>query len=319
MLRPACCGYRARVVSGDGREGFAAAAPYDRIVVTASTEVVPVAWFKQYVSAGLLEVPIRLSAAGAQAIPLLRRGEDGFRSIDVIAGGFMPLRSGDATAAASLKRAALIARDATAQTGASITELYGEALTTLTGGAKRRLVSLALGEPRKRALSLRASPAGSRSFCRFDCLDEMSLQPTAPRFGIGVISRNGRSLALIEPCSGGRATASTRSPSSVPTTQRTCSCATYASGISAAVQTSPNFRPPSATTRDNVHVSRIAGRRHEGDCARHLYRHLQPRALRARTHIARANSERHPTTAHRQNRAPRQLRGLIHEYHRAAA
>jgi protein-L-isoaspartate(D-aspartate) O-methyltransferase len=125
MLRPARCGSRARVVSGDGREGFAAAAPYDRIVVTASTEVVPVAWFKQYVSAGLLEVPIRLSAAGAQAIPLLRSGEDGFRSIDVIAGGFMPRRSGDATAAASLKRAALIARDATAQTGASITELYG--------------------------------------------------------------------------------------------------------------------------------------------------------------------------------------------------
>ena len=38
-------GYRARVVVGDGRDGVASDAPYHRIVVTASSESVPVAWF----------------------------------------------------------------------------------------------------------------------------------------------------------------------------------------------------------------------------------------------------------------------------------
>jgi protein-L-isoaspartate(D-aspartate) O-methyltransferase len=194
-------GYKARIFSGDGRAGFAPAAPYDRIIVTASTDVVPAAWFRQCIPGGLLEVPLRLSAAGAQAIALLRKGKEGFRSIDVIAGGFIPLRSDDANAAASLKRTALIASDATCETGTSITELYGEALTTLTTRAKRRLLALALGEPRKLALGLRASPTGLTLFLSLR-LPGRNLVTTAPRYGIGATTRNGRSLALIEPTFG---------------------------------------------------------------------------------------------------------------------
>jgi protein-L-isoaspartate(D-aspartate) O-methyltransferase len=99
-------GYKARVMVGDGREGFADAAPYDRIIVTASSDSVPVAWFEQLDPGGLLEVPLRLSASGAQAIPLLRKGRAGFRSTGVVAGGFMPLRSAGDGAAAALKRPA---------------------------------------------------------------------------------------------------------------------------------------------------------------------------------------------------------------------
>src|SRR5688500_4168685 len=46
---------RARVVAGDGHLGFAAGAPYDRIIVTAASSAVPRAWFDQLADGGLLE------------------------------------------------------------------------------------------------------------------------------------------------------------------------------------------------------------------------------------------------------------------------
>src|SRR5919201_896067 len=108
-------GSRARVVVGDGREGFAGASPYDRIVVTASSDSVPIAWFDQLKPDGILQVPLRLSASGAQAIPLLRKQGPRFRSTQVIVGGFMPLRSPGEDAAAALKRPALVVSDATGE------------------------------------------------------------------------------------------------------------------------------------------------------------------------------------------------------------
>jgi protein-L-isoaspartate(D-aspartate) O-methyltransferase len=61
-------GYKARVVLGDGREGFSDAAPYDRIV-TASSDSVPIAWVEQLNPGGLLEVPLRLSRSGGASHP----------------------------------------------------------------------------------------------------------------------------------------------------------------------------------------------------------------------------------------------------------
>ena len=61
--------HRVRVVVGDGRGGFAARAPYDRIIVTASAETVPRPWFDQLEDGGMLEVPLRLTATGMQVIP----------------------------------------------------------------------------------------------------------------------------------------------------------------------------------------------------------------------------------------------------------
>src|SRR5262245_24210981 len=46
-------GYRVRVIHGDGREAVATRAPFDRIIVTASAETVPHAWFEQVVAGGL--------------------------------------------------------------------------------------------------------------------------------------------------------------------------------------------------------------------------------------------------------------------------
>ncbi len=72
--RRALKGTRVKVVTGDGREGHASGAPYDRIIVTASATAIPRAWHEQLVPGGLVEVPLRLrESAGLQLIPTLRR------------------------------------------------------------------------------------------------------------------------------------------------------------------------------------------------------------------------------------------------------
>ncbi len=86
-------GYAAEVVVADGRAGWPAGAPYDRIIVTASADEAPKAWHDQLVDGGLLVVPLRVGGAGVQAIPALRRDDAGFRSVAVLSGGFMPLRT----------------------------------------------------------------------------------------------------------------------------------------------------------------------------------------------------------------------------------
>jgi protein-L-isoaspartate(D-aspartate) O-methyltransferase len=191
-------GYSARVVVADGRDGFAERAPYDRIVVTASSDSVPVAWFDQLVAGGLLEVPLRLSANGAQAIPLLRKGRDGLRSASVIAGGFMPLRAPGERPAAALRLPALVASDATGEHDVRIRELHGDSVKTLSAGAKRRLLAVSLGEPRRRALGLRADANALTLFLSL-AIPARHLVTTAPGFGIGAIARDGASLALIDP------------------------------------------------------------------------------------------------------------------------
>ena len=72
--RRALKGSGRQVVTGDGREGHARGAPYDRIIVTASAAEVPRAWYEQLEPGGLVEVPLRLrEPAGLQLIPTLRR------------------------------------------------------------------------------------------------------------------------------------------------------------------------------------------------------------------------------------------------------
>jgi protein-L-isoaspartate(D-aspartate) O-methyltransferase len=60
-------GYRVRVVHADGRAAFPGAAPYDRIIVTASADTVPRAWFEQLMDGGLLQVPLRLATSAPRS------------------------------------------------------------------------------------------------------------------------------------------------------------------------------------------------------------------------------------------------------------
>jgi protein-L-isoaspartate(D-aspartate) O-methyltransferase len=188
--------YRARVVVGDGRDGLSDRAPYDRILVTASSDSVPYAWFEQLKSDGLLEMPLRVSAAGVQVIPLFRKESDGFRSTSVIGGGFMPLRNAGEDPAASAPPALRIS-DLTGGSPKPIRELYGQSLATLSGRAKRRLVSIALEDGRRRPLDLGGSPGALALFVAMKLPARNSIS-TLPEFGVGAITRDGSSLALIE-------------------------------------------------------------------------------------------------------------------------
>ena len=68
-------GSRVDVRHGDGRAGFAQGQPYDRIIVTASAEVVQPAWLEQLTEGGRIIVPLRLDpdADSIQLIPVFER------------------------------------------------------------------------------------------------------------------------------------------------------------------------------------------------------------------------------------------------------
>ncbi|TMC33539.1 MAG: methyltransferase domain-containing protein [Chloroflexi bacterium] len=87
---------RVRVIAGDGYAGYAALAPYDRIIATASVRDVPVAWRDQLREGGLLVVPMRFRA-GSQMVVAFKRAGDRLDSVGVVSGGFMPLRTEHAT------------------------------------------------------------------------------------------------------------------------------------------------------------------------------------------------------------------------------
>jgi protein-L-isoaspartate(D-aspartate) O-methyltransferase len=191
-------GYRAQVVVRDGRDGFPERAPYDRIIVTASSDTVPPAWFEQIVEQGLIEVPLRLSASGAQVIPTLRKTASRLITAAVVGGGFMPLRSADCSNSVPTRPPCLIATDATsAGRNPPLRQIAGGVLASLSPAAKRRLLSIALNEGRRRRLGLRAH-AESLALYLTLTLPAARAVSVFPGLTIGLISRDGNSLAYVE-------------------------------------------------------------------------------------------------------------------------
>ncbi len=86
-------GVEVELVVGDGAAGWAAGAPYDRIIVTAGAWDVTAAWREQLADGGLLLVPLRMAGL-TRAVALRREGEV-LRSKSLEPCGFIPLRGGD--------------------------------------------------------------------------------------------------------------------------------------------------------------------------------------------------------------------------------
>ena len=80
---------------GDGIEGWRAAAPFDRIIVTATPPLIPKAWLEQLRPGGLLEVPMMLGRGGAvvTVVATLQQVGSELVSRKIVPGGFMPFRS----------------------------------------------------------------------------------------------------------------------------------------------------------------------------------------------------------------------------------
>jgi protein-L-isoaspartate(D-aspartate) O-methyltransferase len=132
-------GYPVQVVTADGRHGWAAQAPFDRIIVTASTHDVPRAWFDQLVVGGRLVLPLRLSRRWflPQAVVALRRAAVGLESVAMVPGAFMALRRPPGTR----RVPGAAARSANRQPPGT---LSAAARGTLSGAARRLLQPLLL-------------------------------------------------------------------------------------------------------------------------------------------------------------------------------
>jgi protein-L-isoaspartate(D-aspartate) O-methyltransferase len=150
-------GQRATVVVGDGRNGFETNAPYDRIIVTASSLDVPLPFLEQLGQGGLLVLPLRLSDAVPfrQVIVTFERVGRRLRSVSVIHGGFMRLRDRPGDPSLPWPESKVVeVRDGTEQT---LVSLSGVSWGRLTEGQRGDLLGLMLSRPRSRPIGMRVS------------------------------------------------------------------------------------------------------------------------------------------------------------------
>ena len=184
----------AKVVSGDGREGWPRGAPYDRIIVTACSPAVPRAWYDQLSDEGLLELPLLIDPANqTQAIVTLRKSAGALRSQALLYGGFMRLRDAPGAAVPG-PPPSLGAREQVGQQSRLLTHLSGVSLRGLSRARRQQLLALALSEPRRRALGLRAPRVALGMYMTIEAPPERFVGGW-PR--IGVLGANGSGLALL--------------------------------------------------------------------------------------------------------------------------
>jgi protein-L-isoaspartate(D-aspartate) O-methyltransferase len=81
---------------GDGRDGYAAGAPYGAIIAAAGGEAVPQAWLDQLALGGRLVAPVSTgpASAGTQALLVVDKLPQGLRQTLLEAVNFVPLKSG---------------------------------------------------------------------------------------------------------------------------------------------------------------------------------------------------------------------------------
>lgn len=194
-------GFQAHLVAGDGRQGVTKDAPYDRIIVTASTDAIPRTWWEQLSTAGLLEVPFRLleGFAGLQSVVVFEKDEDGLRSIDSNPGIFMGMRASPSEGAPLVQAAKAIGAY---EASGSKTQMYGYLSGSPLGRAGRegreRLTRLLLSEPRERpSIATKAQSNALQTFLTLGLPRSSVVQYGGRRyFGIGVLSPDNDGLSV---------------------------------------------------------------------------------------------------------------------------
>jgi protein-L-isoaspartate(D-aspartate) O-methyltransferase len=88
----AACGLNnVTILAQDGALGCAAAAPFDRVIITAGVWDLPAMLFEQVAPEGLLIVPVELSFSSVCQVALLRRAAGHFVEVQSMRGWFVPL------------------------------------------------------------------------------------------------------------------------------------------------------------------------------------------------------------------------------------
>ncbi len=88
------CPERVHLRVGDGQEGWAEAAPFDAIIVTAAAEQIPSKLLNQMAMNGRMIIPVRSATSDRQELVLARRTEAGVSCETLYQVRFVPLKSG---------------------------------------------------------------------------------------------------------------------------------------------------------------------------------------------------------------------------------
>lgn len=195
-------GVRATIVAGDGREGYASRAPYDRIIVTAAADAIPAAWLDQLTEGGRLVLPLGLDPEQAnQLIPALERHQDQLRSVGVTWGAFMPLHDGDG--GWQPPPSTLSAVHSANGQHTSLASLTGPGVKRLSSSAARRLLSLRLadtGTPHRRGVAKLTykRPPLLLIYLLLNLPTKRRLWSSQRgRWEVGLVDRRGQSAAIV--------------------------------------------------------------------------------------------------------------------------
>ncbi|WP_238412608.1 methyltransferase domain-containing protein [Saccharothrix deserti] len=113
--RLAATGYHPTCVAGDGEQGYAPRAPYDRILGTCAVSRIPSAWLEQTAPGGLIVTTLN-RVIGAGLVRLTVRDGQGIGRVLLEDGRFMPLRAHRQSWADDALRDALTAEPAGSRT-----------------------------------------------------------------------------------------------------------------------------------------------------------------------------------------------------------
>ena len=191
-------GYSCRIVVGDGRDGWAPGAPYDRIVVTAASGAVEQVWRDQLIDGGLIELPFRVTSGFLpQLVVTFRREGDSLRSVAVLSGMFMALR--DREGANSPIDHDPTLRVVTGEEGRSAVSasLSGQALSKLSVTARQRALALLLGKGRRLRTFPSASGLGLITFLQLSGVGHLAHCSVGERYGVAIVGPGGSSVLTL--------------------------------------------------------------------------------------------------------------------------
>jgi protein-L-isoaspartate(D-aspartate) O-methyltransferase len=192
-------GHAAEVMVADGRAGWAPGAPYDRMIVTASSAGVPRDWHEQLVPGGRLVVPLWVNDGvdAVQVVCVLDRDREGFAPAGAICGGFMALRE-QAGIGYELPPS-LGGLESLGDGDRTLARLSGAGLAGMREAARRRLLAFAVGPERTRRARGRLPHYPVELFLALTVPPERLVAYDDGRLlhGLGIADRRGRGLAVL--------------------------------------------------------------------------------------------------------------------------
>jgi protein-L-isoaspartate(D-aspartate) O-methyltransferase len=191
-------GYRCRIVAGDGRKGWSQGAPYDRIMVTATSDAVSHAWRDQLIDGGLIELPFRFTPGFLpQLVVTFRREGDLLRSLTVLSGIFMALREREGANSPIDHDPTVRAVTEVEGRPAVFASLQGQMLSKLSATARQRALALLLGRSRRLRSFSSESGLGLITFLQLSGIANLVSCSVGNRYGVAIFGPRGSSIVTV--------------------------------------------------------------------------------------------------------------------------